>query len=62
MIEPRPNEEKLVPLDTSGESVDVELKDEKEEKVENNDSQITVEQTDEKPADTKTEEKSEEHD
>ena len=62
MIEPRPNEEKLVPLDTSGESVDVELKDEKEEKVENSDSQITVEQTDEKPADTKTEEKSEEHD
>lgn len=62
MIEPRPNEEKLVPLDTTGESVDVELKDEKEEKVQKNDSEISVEQTEEKPVETQTEEKSEEHD
>lgn len=62
MIEPRPNEEKLVPLDTTGESIDVELKEEKKEE-----SNITVEQEsvkESKPV-SQTEEKpeeSEEHD
>jgi hypothetical protein len=61
MIEPRPNEEKLVPLDTSGESVDVEVKD-KEQETKSKDPEVTVEQVNEKVEETKSEEKSEEHD
>ena len=60
-MQPQPNEEKLVPLDTSGESVDVEVKDDKEKK-KKDDPEITVEQEqpEEKPVETKSEE-SEEH-
>ena len=43
MIEPRPNEEKLVPLDTSGESIDVEVKD-KEQETKSKEPEVTVEQ------------------
>lgn len=61
MIEPRPNEEKLVPLDTSGESIDVEVKD-KEQETKSKEPEVTVEQVNEKVEETKSEEKSEEHD